>query len=138
VDYIARKAQREAQAIKAKRLNPPVTVPVGDNAAREKGAPLPLVAQLERIIHKDVAIRALPICTAVPDSRQNVFHQELFWIHGYSTEVSFWSLLLILRNADHSPTVVVDDGLYNAERSCWWWAAEYGAVRLCDNCDAGW
>jgi hypothetical protein len=101
VDYIARKAQREAQAIKAQRLNPPVTAPAGDDATREKGAPLPLVAQLERIIHKDVAIRALPIHTAVPDSRQNVFHQELFWIHGYSTEVSFWSLLLICATADH-------------------------------------
>jgi hypothetical protein len=100
VDYIARKTQREAQATKAQRLNPPVTAPAGDDATRAKGAPLPLVAQLERIIHKDVANR-LPIHTAVPDSCQNVFHQELFWIHGYSTEVSFWSLLLICATADH-------------------------------------
>lgn len=90
VDYLARRAQREARAAKAQRLhsNPPPPQASTGTETGDLATGLPLVAQLESFLHTDITVTSLPPHSAVPGDRQSVFRGELVWIHGYSAEVS--------------------------------------------------
>ena len=112
VDLLARKAQREALALKNKldssklSTGKVIETTVGDQ--ENLNTNLSLVELMEQYLLKDFSVQNLPAFHNQSEMNRNVFEGEIFWIAGFPTGVVDYITSCILAGGGLRSMVLCD------------------------------
>lgn len=110
VDLLARKAQREALALKNKldssKLSKVMETTVEDQ--ENLNTNLSLVELMEQYLLKDFSVQNLPAFHNQSEMNRNVFEGEIFWIAGFPTGVVDYITSCILAGGGLRSMVLCD------------------------------